>query len=86
MDISTVYMGLTLKSPIIASASPLSETLDGMRRLEDAGAGAVVMFSLFEEQIRRDEAVISRLLMQGADSQAESASYFPAVDAFRAGP
>lgn len=86
MDISTVYMGLKLKSPIIASASPLSETLDGMRRLEDSGVGAVVMFSLFEEQIRHDDAVISHLLMQGAESQAESAGYFPAVEDYRAGP
>lgn len=86
MDISTAYMGLELKNPIIASASPLSETLDGMRKLEDSSVGAIVMFSLFEEQIRRDDEVMSRLLMQGADSQAESAGYFPSMDDYRAGP
>ena len=51
MDLSTTYMGMKLKNPIVPSASPLSESLDGIRRLEDAGAAAVVMYSLFEEQI-----------------------------------
>ena len=51
MDLTTSYMGLKLKNPLVPSASPLSQTLDGIRRLEDAGAGAVVMYSLFEEQI-----------------------------------
>jgi len=86
MDISSVYMGLELKNPLIASASPLSETFDGMRKLEDAGVAAIVMSSLFEEQIRRDDAMINRLLMQGAESQAESPGYFPSGDDFYAGP
>ena len=54
MNMTTRYMGLTLKNPLVASASPLSESLDTIRRLEDNGAAAIVMFSLFEEQIRHD--------------------------------
>jgi len=54
MDLSTDYMGLKLKHPIIASSSPLSETLEGIKTLEDCGASAIVMYSLFEEQIRRE--------------------------------
>jgi dihydroorotate dehydrogenase (fumarate) len=78
---------MELKNPIIASASPLSENLDGIRRLEDGGAAAVVMFSLFEEQIRRESAAFDRLLSHGAESFAESLSYFPEVgDDFAVGP
>ncbi len=77
MDLRTQYMGMELKHPIVASASPLSENLDGIRRLEDGGAAAVVMFSLFEEQIRRENAAFDRLLSHGAQSFAESLSYFP---------
>ena len=53
MDLSTDYMGLALRNPLVASPSPLSKTLDGVRRLADAGVGAVVLYSLFEEQLRR---------------------------------
>lgn len=80
MDLKTRYMGLDLKHPVIASASPLSENLDGIRRLEDAGAAAIVLFSLFEEQIRREQTALQDALDQGADSFAESLSYFPEVD------
>jgi dihydroorotate dehydrogenase (fumarate) len=62
MDLRTTYMGLPLKNPIVASASPLSEKLDNIKRMEDAGAAAVVMFSLFEEQIKRENASIERLM------------------------
>lgn len=86
MDLKTQYMGLELKHPIVASASPLSETLDGIRRLEDGGAAAVVMFSLFEEQIRLENAAMDRLLSHGTESFAESLSYFPEMDAFAVGP
>lgn len=86
MDLSTRYLGLTLKHPIIASSSPLSETLDGIKRLEDAGAAAVVMFSLFEEQIRRDNESFDILLDSGADSFAESLNYFPSIDRTPKGP
>ena len=54
MDLTTDYMGLALRNPLVASASPLSQTVDGVQRLADAGVGAVVLFSLFEEQLRRE--------------------------------
>ena len=78
MDLSTRYLGLALRNPLVASASPLSNTLDGVRRLADAGVGAVVLFSLFEEQLRREAERNARLADAGADSFAESLSYFPA--------
>jgi dihydroorotate dehydrogenase (fumarate) len=78
MDLSTRYLGLALRNPLVASASPLSNTLDGVRRLADAGVGAVVLFSLFEEQLRREAERDARLADAGADSFAESLSYFPA--------
>jgi dihydroorotate dehydrogenase (fumarate) len=84
MDLTTQYMGLELKNPIVASASPLSESLDGIRRLEDGGAAAVVMFSLFEEQIHRENAAFDRYLEHGTHSFAESLSYFPEVGDFAA--
>jgi len=78
MDLSTRYLGLALRNPLVASASPLSNTLDGVRRLADAGVGAVVLFSLFEEQVRQEAKRNARLADAGADSFAESLSYFPA--------
>src|SRR3984893_18204241 len=78
MDLSTDYLGLRLRNPLVASASPLSQTVDGVRRLADAGVGAVVLFSLFEEQLRREAERNARLADAGADSFAESLSYFPA--------
>jgi dihydroorotate dehydrogenase (fumarate) len=86
MNLTTRYMGLELKHPVVASASPLSESLDGIRRLEDGGAAAVVMHSLFEEQIRRENAALDRLLASGTESFAESLSYFPEMDDSSAGP
>lgn len=86
MDLSTSYMGLTLKHPVVASASPLSESLHGIRRLEDGGVAAVVLFSLFEEQIRQENATFSHLLTSGSESFAESLSYFPAAADYHAGP
>jgi dihydroorotate dehydrogenase (fumarate) len=79
MDLSTSYMGLALRNPLVASASPLSQTVDGVRRLADAGVGAVVLYSLFEEQLRREAAENARLLDAGTESFAESLSYFPAA-------
>jgi dihydroorotate dehydrogenase (fumarate) len=78
-------MGLALKHPIVASASPLSGSLDGIKRLEDAGAAAVVMFSLFEEQIRHENEAFAHLMESGTESFAESLSYFPAVDDYHVG-
>jgi dihydroorotate dehydrogenase (fumarate) len=80
MDLSTRYLGLQLRNPLVASASPLSRNLDGIRRLADAGIGAVVLFSLFEEQLRREAAEFARVVGAGADSHPEALSYFPAVD------
>jgi dihydroorotate dehydrogenase (fumarate) len=78
MDLSTGYLGLTLRNPLVASASPLSNTLDGVRRLAAGGVGAVVLYSLFEEQLRREAAQNARLADAGTESFAESLSYFPA--------
>ncbi|MGB5178559.1 MAG: dihydroorotate dehydrogenase-like protein [Gammaproteobacteria bacterium] len=86
MDLSTTYMGLELKHPVVASASPLSEKLDNFRRMEDAGAAAVVMFSLFEEQIKHENAAIEYLITSGAESSAESLSYFPDFEDYETGP
>ena len=85
MDLSTRYMGLKLKNPIVPSSSPLSHGLDGIRRLEDAGAGAVVMYSLFEEQITLDSFYIDYYLTHGTESYAESLDYFPDVHSYDVG-
>lgn len=79
MDLSTRYLGLTLRSPLLAAASPLSRNVDGVRRLADAGVGAVVLHSLFEEQLRREADQNARLATQGSETYAESLSYFPSV-------
>ncbi len=86
MDLKTTYMGLALKHPIIASASPLSSTLDGVKRLEDGGAAAIVLASLFEEQIRYENESFDYLSEAGTESFAESLSYFPSAGDFRVGP
>lgn len=86
MNLSTTYMGLTLRNPLVASASPLSQTVDGVRRLADAGVGAVVLYSLFEEQLRREAAENARLVDAGTESFAESLSYFPPAAEAEAGP
>ena len=79
------YLGLQLAHPIVASASPLTATLDGMRRLEDAGAAAVVMASLFEEQIRAEDTAYAMYTEHGSDSQAEAGSYFPELPDYDGG-
>jgi dihydroorotate dehydrogenase (fumarate) len=78
MELSTNYMGLELRNPLVASASPLSHTVDGVQRLADAGVGAVVLHSLFEEQLREEAELNARLADAGTESFAESLSYFPA--------
>ncbi|MGZ4228403.1 MAG: dihydroorotate dehydrogenase-like protein [Solirubrobacteraceae bacterium] len=86
MDLSTTYMGLALRNPLVASPSPLSYSLDGIRRLADGGVGAIVLFSLFEEQLRA-EAARNELLVDGpADSFAEALDYLPAVAKEDVGP
>ena len=77
MNLTTRYLGLPLAHPIVAAASPLTATLDGMRRLEDAGAAAVVMSSLYEEQIRAEDTAYALYTDHGSNSQAEAGSYFP---------
>jgi dihydroorotate dehydrogenase (fumarate) len=84
--LDTTYMGMKLAHPVIASASPLSKDIDGIKRLEDGGASAIVMFSLFEEQIRIEQEALEALSTAGAESYAESLTYFPQVDAYRVGP
>lgn len=86
MDLRSTYMGMELKHPIIASSSPLSERLENIKQMEDAGAAAVVMFSLFEEQIKHENAAIEHLITSSAESYAESLSYFPAFEDYQTGP
>ena len=77
--LATKYLGLDLRCPLVASAGPLSQTVDGIKALADTGLGAVVMYSLFEEQIRRDEARSISMLEDMENSFAESLSYFPTL-------
>ncbi|MCC6231889.1 MAG: dihydroorotate dehydrogenase-like protein [Verrucomicrobiales bacterium] len=77
MDLATTYLGLKLKSPLVPSASPLSEDLDNIKRMEDAGASAVVLYSIFEEQIRLERLELHDKLLQGTESYPEALSYFP---------
>jgi dihydroorotate dehydrogenase (fumarate) len=85
-DLRTEYLGLDLRHPIVASASPLSRTLDGVRRLEDAGAAAVVLFSLFEEQIVQENQAFEHLTTVSAESFPEALGYFPAAAEYEVGP
>ncbi len=86
MDISTTYLGMILRSPLVASASPLSENVGNIRHMEDAGAGAVVLFSLFEEQIRREREALFYYLTHNTESFAEALTYFPEPEQYHAGP
>jgi dihydroorotate dehydrogenase (fumarate) len=86
VDLSTTYLGLQLKNPLVASASPLSRQLDAVRRLEDAGVSAVVMYSLFEEQILHDSRSLDYFLNHGTEQFAEALSYFPKMETYNIGP
>ncbi len=86
IDLSTTYLGLKLRTPLVASASPLSQEIDGIRRLEDAGASAVVLYSLFEEQLQQETFELEHHLAEGTNSFSEAASFFPQPDEFRMGP
>jgi dihydroorotate dehydrogenase (fumarate) len=86
MELATSYMGLQLRNPLVASASPLSYTLDGVRRLADAGVGAIVLYSLFEEQLREEEARRAQIVDGPAESFPEALDYVPAVVKDDAGP
>jgi dihydroorotate dehydrogenase (fumarate) len=85
-DLSTDYLGLTLRGPLVASSSPLTGNLDDLRRLEDAGAAAVVLPSLFEEQLEAESMAVHRMLETGAESQGEAAGYFPELEDYDLGP
>lgn len=85
-DLTTNYLKLNLKNPIVPSASPLSHNVDGIRKMEDAGAAAVVLYSLFEEQINYDSQVLDETLEKGTETFAESLSYLPEMDKYNVGP
>ncbi|HLG31610.1 MAG TPA: dihydroorotate dehydrogenase-like protein [Ignavibacteriaceae bacterium] len=85
MDISTTYLGLKLKSPIVPSAGPLSQDISNIRQMEDAGAGAVVLYSLFEEQLEHEELELNYHTTP-AESYAEATSYFPMPFGYKSGP
>jgi dihydroorotate dehydrogenase (fumarate) len=86
MDLSTTYLGLTLPHPFMPGASPLVDDLDNVRRLEDAGAAAIVMHSLFEEQITREDLFHHRAMEMHRESFAEALSHFPSSESFALGP
>lgn len=86
MNLSTEYMGLQLAGPLVASAGPLSMNVDKVKQLAEAGISAVVLGSLFEEQIRQEAEQLDYFLEYGSDRFAESLSYYPAIDTFRTGP
>jgi dihydroorotate dehydrogenase (fumarate) len=85
-DLRTTYLDLELSNPVVVSACPLSADLDALRRLEEAGAGAIVMQSLFEEQIEHDELHVHDVLEEGTHSQPEACGYFPELDDYNTGP
>jgi dihydroorotate dehydrogenase (fumarate) len=86
MDLTTTYMGLQLKNPLVPSASPMSKDIANIKRLEDAGASAIVMYSLFEEQIAHEQRELDHFLSQGTDSYQEAISYFPDQGDYHMGP
>jgi dihydroorotate dehydrogenase (fumarate) len=86
MDLSTSYLGLKLKSPLVVSACPLSEHVADIKRMEDCQASAVVLYSLFEEQIRGEQKELNTFSNQGTESFAEALSYFPEPFEYRLGP
>src|SRR5579864_4252411 len=85
-DLRTEYMGLKLDNPLVAAASPLTGTLDGLLALEEGGASAVVLQSLFEEQIKHHELQVDSILVSFADSFSEARDFFPALDDYTTGP
>lgn len=87
MDLTTTYLGLTLRSPIVPSAAqPLTEDIDNVKRLEDAGAGAIVLHSIFAEQLRIEQEELHFHTTYGTESFAEALTYFPEPDSFKVGP
>ena len=87
MDITTTYLGLKLRSPLVPSAAqPLTEEIDNVKRLEDAGAGAIVLHSIFAEQLRLEQHELHHHTTYGTDSFAEALTYFPEPENFKVGP
>jgi dihydroorotate dehydrogenase (fumarate) len=86
MDLTTHYLGLKLRSPLVIAASPLSEDVDSIKRMAGAGASAVVLYSLFEEQLRHDRLELHQRLESGTESFAEALTFFPESGDFRLGP
>jgi len=86
MNLSTTYLGLNLRSPLVVSANPLSESVDNIKRMEDAGASAVVLYSLFEEQLRLERDTLFHYLENATESYAEALTYFPEPSEYRVGP
>lgn len=86
IDLSTEYLGLKLRTPLVPSASPLSQEISSIKRLEDAGAPAVVLYSLFEEQLRQESLELDHRLAEHTESFAESTSFFPQAAEFHLGP
>jgi dihydroorotate dehydrogenase (fumarate) len=86
MDLTTKYLGMQLRTPLVVSASPLSQEISGIRKLEDAGASAVVLYSLFEEQLHQEALDLELHLNAGTESFAESLTYFPQSSEFHTGP
>src|SRR5215813_1182461 len=86
IDLSTRYLGLRLASPLVASSSPLCESLDSIRAMEDAGVAAVVLHSLFEEQLDVESTHLDRYLTHGGESYAEALDYFPDLTGYNLGP
>ncbi len=86
IDLTTTYLGMKLKNPLVASAGPLTKDIDGVRRLEDSGIGAIVLHSLFEEQIELESNALDRGLSAGTEMYAESLSFFPDLRSYNIGP
>ena len=86
MNLTTKYLGLNLRTPLVPSASPLSEDMDNLKRMEDAGASAIVFHSMFEEQIRHETQTLHHHLTHGTESYPEALSYFPEPDEFQFAP
>lgn len=85
-DLTTTYLGLSLRSPVVASSSPVTGDPDGLRALDAAGVGAVVLPSLFEEQVEQEAMEVDRMLATGAEASGEAAGYFPELDTYNTGP
>ncbi len=83
IDLRTNYLGLKLNGPIVVSSTPLAESLDGVRRMEDSGASAIVMTSLFEEQLALESGALDADLSRGTESFPESLDYLPDLADYR---